>query len=290
MADFVFLDLEDAVVEERRQEARRFAIAAIGDISWREKALAVRINAPDTVHMYRDVVDILEQASERLDTLLLPKIERPEEVFAIDLLATQIEAATGRKKRVAFEIVIETAAGMAAVNEIASASARIEALHFGVGDYSLSLKSNGTQIGGPNPHYAVLTDADSEGKRQRHWGDMWHYATSRMLIAARAHNLRAIDGPFADYGDMDGYKALASSAAALGLDGKWAIHPVQIPVANAAFTPPAQEVEKARHILRLMRDAKERGKAAVGHDGKLLDIASIKQAEMVLQRAALFTD
>ncbi len=285
-ADYVFLDLEDAVAVERKAEARRNAIAAVSEIDWQDKTLAIRINAPDTKFMYRDIVDILELSGGRLDLLLVPKVEQAGEVIAVDLMVTQIEAMMGRKKRIGLDIIIETAAGMADIHRIARASRRVEALHFGVGDYSLSLKANGTRIGGPNPSYAVL--AREEGATARHWGDMWHYATSRLLVAARANNLRAIDGPFADFGNAPGYDALARSAATLGFDGKWAIHPNQLPLANIAFTPDVHETERAREILRLMDEARHVGKAAIGDDGKLLDLASIKQAEMVLARAALF--
>lgn len=286
-ADVVFLDLEDAVTPSRKTEARRNAIAAVNDIDWRNKLLSVRINGLDTPYMYRDVIDVLEQAGDRLDFIMIPKAGNANDIYALDMLVTQIETAKSRRKRVGFEVIIETAQGMSAVNEIAAASPRIESLHFGVGDYSLSLKANGTQIGGANPAYSVLTDASLAGVRERHWNDMWHHATSRVLVAARANGLRAIDGPFANYGDGEAYAALAHSAAAMGFDGKWAIHPSQIQHANEAFTPSPAEVEKATAILARMDAADAEGRAAVGRDGTLLDIASIKQARVVLQRAGL---
>lgn len=285
--DVVFLDLEDAVAPSRKAEARRNAIAAINDIDWGTKLLSVRINGLDTPYMYRDVIDVLEQAGERLDFIMIPKAGNASDIYALDMLVTQIETAKARRKRVGFEVIIETAQGMSAIGEIAAASPRVESLHFGVGDYSLSLKANGTQIGGANPAYSVLTDRDPAGTRERHWNDMWHHATSRVLVAARAHGLRAIDGPFANYGDGEAYGALARSAAAMGFDGKWAIHPSQIAHANEAFTPSAAEIEKARSILARMEAADADGRAAIGQDGTLLDIASIKQARVVLQRAGV---
>jgi malyl-CoA/(S)-citramalyl-CoA lyase len=201
------------------------------------------------------------------------------------MLVTQCEAAVGRTKRIGFSHIIETALGMANVEAIAAASARNEALHFGVADYAASTRAQTTSIGGPNPAYAVLTDPAEDGARARHWGDMWHYALARMVVAARAHGLRPIDGPFGDYSDPEGYRAAAARAAALGCEGKWAIHPSQIALANEVMGPPATEVEKARRILAAMAQARKDGKGAVSLDGRLIDIASIRQAEALVAKA-----
>src|SRR5919204_4189829 len=141
------------------------------------------------------------------------------------------------------------------VEAIAAASKRLESLHFGVADYAASTRARTTNIGGANPDYAILTDKDEEGRRETHWGDMWHYALARMVVAARANGLRPIDGPFGDFSDAEGYKAAARRAAVLGCEGKWAIHPSQVALANAVFTPPAKEVERARRILAAMEQA-----------------------------------
>ena len=194
-ADAIFLDLEDAVAPADKPQARKNIVQALGDIDWGTKLMSVRINAPDTHFMYRDVVDLLENCSERLDVIMIPKVGTAEDVYALDMLVTQIENAMGRKKRIGFELIIETALGMQNISAIAAASPRNESLHFGVADYAASTRARTTSIGGANPNYAILTDADEAGTRASHWGDMWHYALSRFAVAARANGLRAIDGP-----------------------------------------------------------------------------------------------
>ncbi len=285
-ADVVFLDLEDAVAPDDKVQARKNIIAALNDLDWSGKTVSVRINGLDTHYMYRDVVDVVEQAGANLDLIMIPKAGTAADIYAIDMLVTQIEQAKGYKKRIGFEMIIETALGMANVNEIAAASPRNESLHFGVADYAASTKARTTVIGGPNADYGVLTDADDAGNRDYHWGDMWHYAVARMVVAARANGLRPIDGPFGDFSDADGYAAQAMRSAVLGCEGKWAIHPSQIVQANALFTPSEAEVTKANRILEAMEQAQKEGKGAVALDGRLIDIASIKQAEVLVQKAA----
>jgi len=284
-ADVIFLDLEDAVAPDDKPQARKNVIEAINDIDWGNKTLSVRINGLDTHYMYRDVVDVVEQAGERLDLIMIPKVGTAADVYAVDMMVTQIEAAMGKKKRIGFELIIETALGMQNVHEIAGASKRIESLHFGVADYAASTKARTTQIGGPNPDYAVLTDKDESGNREIHWGDMWHYAIARMVVAARANGVRPIDGPFGDFSDPEGYKAHAKRAAVLGCEGKWAIHPSQVDLANEVYSPAEKEVTKARRILEAMAQAQKEGKGAVALDGRLIDIASIKQAEALVKQA-----
>jgi hypothetical protein len=171
---------------------------------------------------------------------------------------TQIEDAMGIKKRIGFELIIETALGMQNIHEIAAASPRNESLHFGVADYAASTKAWTTNIGGPNARYGVLTDADGDKPRDFHWGDMWHYAISRLVVAARANGLRPVDGPFGDFSDPDGYRAQADRAGVLGCEGKWAIHPSQIALANEIYSPGKAEIEKARRIIRAMKEARPR--------------------------------
>ncbi|MDX1581908.1 MAG: CoA ester lyase, partial [Alphaproteobacteria bacterium] len=248
-ADAVFLDLEDAVAPEKKEEARKNVIDAIGDLDWGDKIVSVRINGADTPYMYRDVVDIMEQSSERLDMIMMPKVGTAGDVYALDMLCTQIEDAKGRSKKVKFELIIESALGMVNLPEICKASKRNESLHFGVADYAASKRARTTQIGGPNPDYVVLTDPDESGKRETHWADMWHYAMERMVVTARAFGLRPIDGPFGDFSDPDGYSAQATRAVVLGCEGKWAIHPSQIDLANEIFGPNEKELERAKKIL-----------------------------------------
>jgi len=284
-ADVVFLDLEDAVAPDDKEQARKNVIEALNDLDWSSKTVSVRINGLDTHYMYRDVVDVLEQAGDKLDLIMIPKVGTASDVYAVDMLVTQIEAAKKYDKRIGFEMIIETALGMANVHEIAAASPRNESLHFGVADYAASTKARTTNIGGPNPDYGVLTDADSGGNREYHWGDMWHYAIARMVVAARANGLRPIDGPFGDFSDADGYAAQAHRSSVLGCEGKWAIHPSQVELANRLFSPSEEEVTKAKRILEAMETAQKEGKGAVALDGRLIDIASIKQAEVLVKKA-----
>jgi malyl-CoA/(S)-citramalyl-CoA lyase len=284
-ADIIFLDLEDAVAPDEKEKARKNVIAALNEVDWGAKTMSLRINGLDTHYMYRDVVDVVEQAGQRLDLIMIPKVGTAADVYAIDMMVTQIEAAKGFKKRIGFELIIETALGMQNIHEIAAASKRIESLHFGVADYAASTRARTTNIGGANPDYAILTDKDEQGRRATHWGDMWHYALARMVVAARANGIRPIDGPFGDFSDPEGYKAAARRAAVLGCEGKWAIHPSQVALANDVFTPSEKEVERARRILAAMEQAKRDGRGAVALDGRLLDIASIRQAEVLVKKA-----
>ncbi len=284
-ADVVFLDLEDAVAPDDKEQARKNIIEAINDVDWGSKTLSVRINGLDTHYMYRDVVDVIEQTGDRLDLIMIPKVGTAADVYAVDMLVTQCEDAKGRKKRIGFEHIIETALGMANVDEIAKASKRNESLHFGVADYAASTKARTTVIGGPNALYGVLTDKEEGKERDYHWGDMWHYAVARMVVAARANGLRPIDGPFGDFSDPDGFTAQANRAACLGCEGKWAIHPSQIELANTVNSPSDAEVTKAKRILEAMEQATKEGKGAVALDGRLIDLASIKQAEVMVKKA-----
>jgi malyl-CoA/(S)-citramalyl-CoA lyase len=253
-------------------------------VDWGTKTMMVRINGLDTHYMYRDVVDIVE-ACPRLDMILIPKVGVGQDVYAVDMLVTQIESAKRRKKRIGFEVLIETALGMANVESIAQSSRRLEAMSFGVADYAASTRARTTVIGGVHKDSGVLTDKDSDGKRQYYWTDPWHAAQTRMMVACRAYGLRPIDGPFGDFNDPEGYTCAANRAAVLGYEGKWAIHPSQIELANTVFTPSAAEVSKARRILEAMAQAAKEGRGAVSLDGRLIDIASIRMAEALIAKA-----
>ncbi|MGA0533595.1 HpcH/HpaI aldolase/citrate lyase family protein [Hansschlegelia sp. KR7-227] len=283
-ADVIFLDLEDAVAPDDKEQARKNIVEALNDIDWGSKTMMIRINGLDTHFMYRDVVDIVEQCP-RLDMILIPKVGVPADVYAIDVLVTQIEQAKKREKKIGFEVLIETALGMANVEAIAQSSKRLEAMSFGVADYAASMRARSTVIGGVNPDYSVLTDKDEAGNRESHWQDPWLYAQARMAVACRAYGLRPVDGPFGDFGDKDGYLSAARRCAVLGYEGKWAIHPSQIELANDVFTPSDAEVDKARRILVAMEEAAKAGKGAVSLDGRLIDIASIRMAEALINKA-----
>jgi malyl-CoA/(S)-citramalyl-CoA lyase len=283
-ADIVFLDLEDAVAPDDKERARLNIVQGLNEIDWGSKTMMVRINGLDTHYMYRDVVDIVE-ACPRLDMILIPKVGVAQDVYAIDVMVSQIEAAKKRTKRIGFEVLIETALGMANVEAIAQASNRLEAMSFGVADYAASTRARTTVIGGVNRDSGVLTDRDENGNRHYFWTDPWHAAQTRMMVACRAYGLRPIDGPYGDFGDPDGYVAAANRAAVLGYEGKWAIHPSQIDLANKVFTPSEAEVTKARRIMDAMAQAGREGKGAVSLDGRLIDIASIRMAEALLKKA-----
>ncbi len=272
-ADFVFLDLEDAVAPPEKEQARRNVVEALRDIDWaaKGKTVSVRINGLDTHYMYRDVIDVMEQAGDRVHTILVPKVGVPADLYCVETLVDQIEQAKGYQTKVGIEALIETALGMANVEAIASSAgrleARLEALHFGVADYAASNRARTVSIGGLNPNYP---------------GDQWHFALSRMIVACRAYGLRPIDGPFGDYSDADGFRAGARRAAALGCEGKWAIHPNQVELANEVFSPPEAEVDRAQRIIDALRQAEAQGKGAASVDGKMIDAASERMATTVI--------
>jgi malyl-CoA/(S)-citramalyl-CoA lyase len=283
-ADIIFLDCEDAVAPDEKERARSNIIQGLNEVDWGGKSMMVRINGLDTHYMYRDVVDIVE-ACPRLDMILIPKVGVPQDVYAVDVLVTQIESAKKREKRIGFEVLIETALGMANVEAIAQSSRRLEAMSFGVADYAASTRARTTIIGGVHKDSGVLTDKDGDNQRQYFWSDPWHAAQTRMMVACRAYGLRPIDGPFGDFNDPDGYVAAANRAAVLGYEGKWAIHPSQIELANQVFTPSPAEVSRARRIIDAMAQAAKEGRGAVSLDGRLIDIASIRMAQALLAKA-----
>jgi len=283
-ADVVFLDLEDAVAPDDKERARENVIAALLGQDWSSCSVSVRINGLDTHWCYRDVVEVMERAGARIDTLLIPKVGSPSDVEFVATLCSQIEQAVGLPP-VNLHILIETASGMANVEAIARACPdRLEAMVFGVADYAASVQARTTNIGGANPDYAVLTDPDERGARESHWGDQWHFGISRMVAACRAYGLRPIDGPFGDFNDAEGYRSAARRAAALGCEGKWAIHPSQIALANEVFTPTETEVDRARRILLAMEEGAKLGRGAVSLDGRLIDAASIRMAENLMAK------
>ena len=275
--DYVFLDLEDAVAPGDKEQARRNVIKGLRDIDWRGlgKTISVRINGIDTHYMYRDVVDVVEQAGEHLDTILIPKVGVAADVYMVDAMVSQIEEAMGLTNPIGIEVLIETTLGMANVEAIATSSPRLEAMHFGVADYAASCRARTTNIGGLNPNYP---------------GDQWHEGLSRMLVACRAYGLRPIDGPFGDFNDPDGYMDGARRAAALGYEGKWAIHPSQIGLANEVFSPPAEEVDRAHRILAALAEAAAEGRGAAQLEGRMIDAASARMAENVVAQAAAIQD
>ncbi len=286
-ADVVFMDLEDSVPPDDKPEARQNVIEALNTLDFGKKTVSVRINGLDTHFAYRDIIDVLEKTGDRIDLMMIPKVGTPSDVYAVDMLVTQVEQAMGRTKRIGLELIIETAQGMMNVDEIAAASPRLESLHFGVADYSASTQARTTEVGGANPNYAVLTTADENGNRETHWGDPWHYPMSRIIIAARANGLRAIDGPFGAFNDQEEFRAQGLRAQSLGFEGKWAIHPSQIPEAIAIFNPLEADVARARRIMEAMTESLKKGSGAAVVDGRMVDIASVRQAEALLKQVEM---
>lgn len=285
-ADVIFFDLEDSVSPDKKDQARKDVIAALNDLDFGGKSVSVRINGLDTHYMYRDVVDLVEQAGNKLDLILVPKVGTAADIYAVDMLLTQIERAKGIQKRIGIEMLIETPQGIQNIYEIAGASPRNESMLFGSADYAAYSGAQITMIGGPNPDYHVLTNPDASGVRSVHWGDMWHFALATLVAASRANGLRPIDGPFADIKDPDGWQASAKRAKILGCEGKMVIHPNQVDMANELFKPSEAEVNHANRILAAMAEAEKQGAGAVSLDGKMIDIASIRQAETTVKKAA----
>jgi malyl-CoA/(S)-citramalyl-CoA lyase len=290
-ADVVMLDLEDAVAPDDKPQARENVIAALREIDWSGCSMSLRINGLDTHYCYRDIVDVVEQSGTWLDTVLVPKASCAGDIHLVATLLTQIEDAIGLNRRIGISALIETAKGMLHVEEIAAACPeRMEALIFGVADYAASMQSHTTSIGGSESGYAVLTDPDEDGARDLHWGDQWHYALARIAVACRANGLRPVDGPFGDFNDPEGYLAAARRAAVLGFEGKWAIHPNQVELAHDVFSPDERLITRTRRIVEAMKEAARDGKGAVSLDGRLIDAASLRMAEHLLQKIALIEE
>ena len=280
-ADVINLDLEDSVAPSDKDSARQNIIKAISDLDWGNKLLSVRINGLDTPYWYRDVVDLLEQAGERLDQIMIPKVGCAADVYAVDALVTAIETAKGRSKKISFEVIIESAAGVAHVEEIAASSPRLQAMSLGAADFAASMGMQTTGIGGTQENYYMLHDG------AKHGSDPWHWAQAAIVAACRTHGVLPVDGPFGDFSDDEGFRAQARRSATLGMVGKWAIHPKQIAIANEVFTPSDEAVAEAREILAAMEEAKAKGEGATVYKGRLVDIASIKQAEVVVRQSEM---
>ncbi|NOD65394.1 MULTISPECIES: L-malyl-CoA/beta-methylmalyl-CoA lyase [unclassified Ruegeria] len=280
-ADVINLDLEDSVAPSDKDDARANVIEALNTVDWDNKYMSVRINGLDTPYWYRDVVDVLEQAGDRLDQIMIPKVGCAADVYAVDALVTAIERAKGRTKPISFEVIIESSAGIAHVEEIAASSPRLQAMSLGAADFAASMGMQTTGIGGTQENYYMLRDGE------KHWSDPWHWAQAAIVAACRTHGVLPVDGPFGDFSDDEGYIAQAKRSATLGMVGKWAIHPKQIALANQVFTPSDEAVSEAREILAAMEQAKANGEGATVYKGRLVDIASIKQAEVIVAQAEL---
>ena len=269
-ADLVFLDLEDACAPSAKESARAIAVNALTGLDWGRALRAVRINGLDTPWCHDDIVEVVTGARDALDVIIVPKVLSARDVWWVDVLLTQLEAKLGLQRPIALEALIEEAEGLVNVVEISRASPRLEALIFGAGDLSASLRSRVDGNFQPAGEYP---------------GDFWHLVRMQVLAAARAAGIDAIDAPYPGYQDLDGYRRTATHASLLGFDGKWAIHPAQVPVANEVFTPTAEEIADARAIIADYREAEAGGVGAIGRDGRLVDAALMRHAENVLRKA-----
>ncbi|MEM6825892.1 MAG: CoA ester lyase, partial [Pseudomonadota bacterium] len=275
------LDLEDSVSPDDKADARRNIAEAIGDIDWGKKHLTVRINGLDTPYWHRDILEVVGTASNRLDQLMVPKVGNAADLYAVDALLTAVETETGRASPISLEVIIETAAGLAHVEEIAAASPRLQAMSLGAADFAASMGMQTTGIGGTQENYYMLHGGE------KHWSDPWHWAQTAIVAACRTHGVLPVDGPFGDFSDDDGFRAQALRSATLGMVGKWAIHPKQVALANEVFTPTMEAVTEAREILAAMEEAKAAGQGAAVYKGRLVDLASIRQAEVIVRQAEI---
>jgi malyl-CoA/(S)-citramalyl-CoA lyase len=285
-ADAIFIDLEDAVVNALKPRARAAATAAINGLDWGRRIVAVRVNGLGTSWGWRDILDVVE-ACPRLDHILLPKCEAPGDVHAVDVMIRSAEAAASRDRKVGVMGLIETARGVANVEAIAQAGGGLQALVFGGGDYQLDLGSFQRAVGAPSADYVVLTDDDGASARERHWNDLWHFATTRIANACRAFGLLPIDGPFSGIRDVEGLRAAARRAGALGFEGKMAIHPSQVEIIHEVLTPTAAQTAWANEVIDAMAAAEREGRGAVkDKNGEMIDLMHIKLAKKLLDRAA----
>jgi malyl-CoA/(S)-citramalyl-CoA lyase len=285
-ADAIFIDLEDAVINALKPKARGDAIAAINGMDWGGRIVAVRVNGLGTSWGCRDILDVVE-ACPRLDHILLPKCESPGDVHAVEVMIRSAEAAASRDREVGIMGLIETPHGVVNVEAIAQAGGRLNALVFGGGDYQLDLGSFQRAVGAPSADYVVLTDDDGRNARERHWNDLWHFATARIANACRAFGVLPIDGPFSGIRDVEGLRAAAKRAGALGFEGKMAIHPSQIEIIHEVLTPAAGQIAWANEVIEAMAAAEREGRGAVkDKNGEMVDLMHIKLARKLLDRAA----
>ena len=273
-ADAVFLDLEDAVAPDEKAEARGKIVQALQELDWGDRPTLYRSNALDTPYFYRDVIEVVEEAGDRLDSILIPKVQRPEDLHVAATLLYQTELSAGLEPgKIKIEGQIESARGLVSVDGIASATGRLMALHFGPGDFAASVRMPQTSIG-------VMDEWD-----EVYPGHRFHYAMQRIVVAARAADLRAVDGPVADYRDEDGLRKSCLLARSLGFDGKWCIHPAQIETVNEVFQPTEEETGWAKKVLEAYEEANAAGRGAITLDGQMIDAASIRMARNTLDQA-----
>lgn len=273
-ADLVFLDLEDAVPAAFKEESREKAIGALNDLDWGKTARAIRINGLDTKWCHDDLIEVVSRAGEKLDTIIIPKARTARDVWWVDVLLTQLETKLSLRNHIRLEVLIEEVEGLANAEEIAASSSRLDAVIFGVGDFSLS---QGARV---DTNFVPITEYP---------GDFWHYARNKIMVAARIAGIDAIDAPYPDFKDVAGYERDARRASVIGYTGKWAIHPSQVSIANTVYSPTEAEIALAKRNVAAYRDAEAQGRGAVGVEGVLVDAAHVKMAEELLARASFIS-
>ena len=270
-ADAVFLDLEDAVAPDSKAAARGDVVFALKELDWQGRLKFYRANALDTPYFYRDLIGVVEEAGGALDAVIVPKVNRPEDLHVVSTLLSQLELAMDLEKgRIKIEAQIESAEGLVNAGEISRATDRLTALHFGPGDFAASVSMPQSSIG-------VMDEWD-----EAYPGHRFHYAMQSIVVAARAAGLRVLDGPVADYGDEEGLRRSCLIARSLGFDGKWCIHPAQIEIVNEGFSPTAREVDWAKKVVAAYEEANVASSGSVSVDGQMVDAASIKLARNTL--------
>ena len=270
-ADMVFLDLEDAVAPNAKVGARAKIVDALNGLDWSGKTTCVRINDLGTEWAFEDIIAIVEGAHAKLDLIMIPKVLRASDVLFVDTLLSQLEKKLKTPRRIGLEVLIEEVEAMMNVEEIARSSPRLEALIYGVGDYSASQGIELASIGGPSGYP----------------GDMWHYGRHKITIAARTYGLDAIDGPFGNFNDIATYSEECRRAKLIGMVGKWAIHPNQIAPALEGFTPRQEAVDAARAMTKAYREAEAKGLGAVTYNGEMIDAATVRIVKNVIDAADL---
>lgn len=274
--DVIMLDLEDSVPVDAKSEARQQVARSLVQMDWGHKSVSVRINSTDTPFCYRDVIDVVESAGERIDTIVLPKVNHASDVHFLSVLLDGIEQARSFQKAIGIEACIETTQGLEQISQIAAASPRLRSLVFGIADYTASVGARLVSISG-----------HGESEAELYPGHRWHYPLSRMVQAAKAYGLLAIDAPYGNFKDSEGLARSATMACALGCDGKWAIHPAQIAVLNQVFSPSKEDIERAARVLAAAREADLNGRGAIAVEGRMVDQATIRLARQLWNHAEL---
>lgn len=273
-ADVIMLDLEDSVPLDSKEKARKLVLQSLHSMDWQNKTVTVRINGLDSALAYRDLLEIAESAGEKLDAVVVPKVNHPGDIHFVDRMLDGIEQAKKLPRPIAIEASIETARGLSAVMPIAQASRRLQTLVFGIADYSASVGARLVSISG-----------HGENESEIYPGHRWHFALSRMIMAAKANDLLAIDAPYGNFKDPEGLKRSSAMACALGCNGKWAIHPDQIDTINQVFSPSREDIERAAHILQAAQKAQSQGRGAVSVDGRMVDQATVRLARQLHSQA-----